>query len=352
MERPDENQFLRNEKSPSSTVRVEDQSSPKTETLFTPKITARISISRRSVVESSTPRFNESPRPAISTFESPRRDSLSALCASSPRSAASPRVTESPLLRTPSPINESSARDVNSPRQPLGSRFIGFFEKMGSKHFSKRRSDGHSPRSLQDSDSANPRTRHLSNADRSMITNESSDAHLSVKQSANKTRSSSFKIQKQKSFIGSSDSITSTEIQYSPRQKSSAEAANSPHLTPVSPESSENKSKCLVLLYCGDEIIVWCRSQGLDYQYSDVKGEFCITLENADVIQIQGHNIHANTLESTTVNKLIDLIKSLPHIENVSIYYVSQGVDIDEFITSRLISSPEENAEVKKLDFN
>lgn len=350
MERPGEHQFLQGEESQRSAVMVEDHSSPKTEAPFTPKITARISISMDSVAGACAPRSHESPKPGMPTIESPPRDLLSAPIAGSPRSKASPRVQDSLLLRTPSPKNENSPRDSHSPRQPLGTRLIGFFDKKGGIKFSKRRSSSCSAQSLEEQSGVNLQQQKHSNMDISPTSNEESDEHVSDKISPTKGRSSSFRIQKQKSFIGSNNAVTSTEIIYSPRQKNQMDSSNSASPRSLSRKSTDSVSKSALLLYCGNEIIAWCVSQHLSYQYHDAKDEFNITVENGGIIRVQRNNVYANTLEIAVVNQFIDLIKSLPHVENLSIYYDSQGADIDACLTSRLISSSEDTA-IKKLEF-
>lgn len=308
----------------------------------TPKITAKIFISMDSVVESLTPRSNDLPPQTVSTTGASPRELRGPTLTASPRSAASPRTIDSHSRHTSSPRDESSSRDLNSPRKP-GSRVVGFFEKIGSKKFSKRKSSHSSPRSPKETNPANTST----------ISFDESGSDASIKSLSctenliqAKARTSSLVIQKQKSFVGKNDAIISTEIQYSPRQNSLMETGNSPNSRKLSRGTSEDGSRSNLLVYCGNEIMAWCKNQSLNCQYNNLTGEFIIKLKNEDNIHIQGYRIQASTLNKETITALIDLIKTLPHIEKVLIYYDSlEGIDIDHSITSQLTSGSEDTVQ-------
>lgn len=320
---------------------VDKETQPNTAEKSIPKITAKIFISMDSVVESSTPRTNISPTQAASTLGSSPRDLRSPSLTASPRSITSPRAIDPNARRTPSPRDDNSPRDFNSPRKS-GSRIIGFFEKIGSKKFSKRKSSNPppSPRSPKESN-----TEAMLNLSIEQAENNTAIKSMSCPDSLShaKARSSSLVIQKQKSFIGKGDAVISTEIQFSPRQKSLHESFSSPNPKSPTRGNSEEGSKSSLLIYCGNEIIAWCKNKDLNCQYNNICGAFIITLKNADYIQIQGYSIHANTFETETIHLFIDLIKTLPHVEKVLIYYNAvESAEIDHHITSLLTCAPEE----------
>lgn len=264
-----------------------------------PKITAKISISMSSVTESLKAPVTESITPIASPF---------------PQSSLSPRPIDVALGHTPSPRLDSSPRDFDSPRK-AGSRLVGFFEKIGSKGFLKKKPSGYSPRSPKSSDTESPRSNAYSKAESPQSLHEKQEAHLmkSSSCSINTAKRSSYTIQKQKSFVSKGD--MTTEIQFSPRQQSQS---------PVLHKSSEEGTS--ILVYCGNEIIAWCDKQFLKYQYNNLNGVFKINLTNAEIIQIQSEKICASSLDKNTIYLFIDLIKTLPHVENVLIYYVLKKV--------------------------